>query len=149
MRDADLLGHVGHVLALLILDVAIGSLPVIRDEEYDIGATQCGSQRFNRVQIGLGLVNHCVGRVQVSTYRNNLDALFGEVLCGFLRGVASDTTDLILFVERRVFEDGLDDGATLLPRGAKNGDDLGHDESWRDGGIASLQGLCSGGSFFQ
>ena len=36
--NADFLGHVGHVLALGVLNVAIDSFPVIGDEKYSMGS---------------------------------------------------------------------------------------------------------------
>lgn len=60
--NADLLGHVGHVLALRVFDVAVAGLPVVGDEEHGVGACEGSCQEINGVQVGLDLVSYSNGR---------------------------------------------------------------------------------------
>jgi hypothetical protein len=60
-------------------------------------------------------------------YRDELDALGGELLGGWLVHIASDGPDFEFSGEALVCEDGFDDGAALIARCAEDGDDLGHD----------------------
>lgn len=46
-RDANFLGDVGHILALLVFQVAVGRFPVVGHQEDGVRACQCRGERFD------------------------------------------------------------------------------------------------------
>lgn len=61
------------------------------------------------------------------TYRNHLDALVSELLGCWPGNITSHTSNLELFGESGIIENGADDGTALVASCAKDSDYFGHD----------------------
>lgn len=71
-------------------------------------------------------------------YRDDVDALRGEVLGRGLARIAGNTPDFVLLRERRIGLDGSNDGASLVARGAKDGNELRHNAViWSRDGVGN------------
>lgn len=65
---------------------------------------------------------------RIEAHHDKLDALGRELLSSRLADVASDAADFEFLGQDWVGEDGCNDGASLVARGAEDGENLGHDE---------------------
>lgn len=64
-----------------------------------------------------GIVNVCL---------NDLDTLLCEYLCAVLAWIASRSPNFVFFAQLRICKNRVDNGAALLPSGAKYDKELGH-----------------------
>lgn len=131
MRNASLLGRVGHIFVLGVFYLDIGRFSVVGDKKDCVRACQRGRDRVHSVQVSPRLlVNDCPQRsIEISVRGKHTEATstpcFASSWKDFFVVSRVIPRTVVLFGEDRVFEYVRDQRASLVAGGTKHRNYLG------------------------